>query len=412
MPRDEAQFDYILAGGGLQAGLLVLAIRHHQPKARILVVERGAVFGGNHTWSFHRRDISSVTAQWLSPLPTYNWDSYQVRFPGYESTVDLEYATTTAEMMAGAVSQCLSEDEQNGSRVLLNTEVTDIQPGSITTNGDEQFRARCVLDCRGRQGPPTADQSSAQPVCGYQKFYGLEIELAEDWPSHVPMLMDACVDQSDGFHFIYVLPFSRRRVLIEDTWFSNLPQLDLDLSARQLRTYISGHTQSKWDVVRSERGCLPMPLRGFSPRPASENTSPALLAGGYAGGWFHAATGYSFPLAAQFANTVAETAPELAQKAIDSLLQENKFRFGFARFLNHLLFRLVSPQSRWQIFRRLYKSVPQETLSRFYAHGFSVADAARMVIGVPPRGLTPLTFLRGIRDDRRNSSTRPLETSA
>lgn len=49
-------FDYVIAGGGLQAGLLVLALRHREPTATIAVVERADTLGGNHTWSFHEAD--------------------------------------------------------------------------------------------------------------------------------------------------------------------------------------------------------------------------------------------------------------------------------------------------------------------------------------------------------------------
>ncbi len=407
----DREFDYILAGGGLQAGLLVLAIRHYQPNARILVVERGTNFGGNHTWSFHRRDISPEAQNWISELPTYSWNSYRVRFPGYEGTVDLEYASTTSQMLAGIVNQRLLDDQGCGSQLLLDTEVADIRSGTITTGTGERFRARCIIDCRGQSRRPLGNQDAGSVACGYQKFYGVEIELNDDWPYAVPMLMDACVDQGDGFHFVYVLPFNRRRLLVEDTWFSNTPSVDFDASAKHLRSYIEKNSKSQWNTVRCERGCLPMPLRGLAPEPAPQLNTPALLAGGYAGGWFHAATGYSFPLAAQFANAIATIAPEQAQGAIERLRQRNQFRFRFARLLNRLLFRLVQPQSRWQIFRRLYRSVPKETLSRFYAHEFSAADAVRMIVGIPPSGLTPLRFIRGMRDDRRNSRSLPLETS-
>ncbi len=406
------EFDYILAGGGLQAGLLVLAIRHYQPNARILVVERGTSFGGNHTWSFHRRDISPAVQDWLSSLPTHSWNSYLVRFPGYERMVDLEYNSTTSQMLAGFVWQRLLDDQGRGSQLLLTSEVSNICSDTIKTGDGERFGARCVIDCRGQRRPSLGNQDAGAPVCGYQKFYGVEIELDDDWPSSVPMLMDACVDQGDGFHFVYVLPFTPRRVLVEDTWFSNSPSVDLDASAKHLRSYIEKNTKSKWNTIRFERGCLPMPLQGLAPEPAPRPNTPLLLAGGYAGGWFHAATGYSFPLAAQFANAIATVAPEQAQESIERLRQSNEFRFRFSRFLNRLLFRLVKPQSRWQIFRRLYRSVPQETLSRFYAHEFSAADAVRMIVGVPPSGLTPLRFIRGMRDDRRISRSHPLENSA
>lgn len=410
--KSDCQFDYILAGGGLQAGLAVLAIRSYQPTARILIVERGSSFGGNHTWSFHRRDLLPAAQHWLAALRTYSWDSYRVRFPDYEGTVDLEYASTTSQDLAEVIGHCLLGHSGTAGEMLLETEVSEISLRGITTKTGEQFSARCVIDCRGQRvrRPAEAHKASDSRACGFQKFFGAEIELEDDWPYSIPLLMDACVDQSEGFHFVYVLPFSKRRVLVEDTWFSNTPEVDFEASAIHLRSYITKNTSAKWNTLRLERGCLPMPLRGFTPVQAPQLSFASPLAGGYAGGWFHAATGYSFPLAAQFADCIASVEPEQAHQTIEKLRQRNEFRFRFARFLNRLMFRLVKPQSRWQIFQRLYRSLPKETLSRFYAHEFTAVDAFRMIAGMPPSGLTPFKFIRGMRDDHQSSRSHRLET--
>jgi hypothetical protein len=38
--------------------------------------------------------------------------------------------------------------------------------------------------------------------------------------------------------------------------------------------------------------------------------------------------------------------------------------------------------------------LPEERISRFYAHRFTFTDAARIVIGRPPTGLAPIRFAR------------------
>ncbi|MEC8555664.1 MAG: lycopene beta-cyclase CrtY [Planctomycetota bacterium] len=403
---NETVFDYVLVGGGLQAGLLVLSIKHEQPGAKILVIERGEKYGGNHTWSFHRSDIPVEAEGWLCSLPTVDWSSYQVCFPGFQSKVGLPYSSTTSELLGRAVKSLLAEE---GSRLLLNAEVVSARFNEVKTADGSHFVARCVIDCRGQHGTSNdKEPSSIRCKLGYQKFYGAEIELESDWPTSSPTLMDARVDQTDGFHFIYVLPFTRRRVLVEDTWFSDTPDLDYDASAKRLRGYIERHTQAKWNVARLERGCLPMPLQGAMPEPPVQK-GPNVVKGGYAGGWFHAATGYSFPLAVKFATAVAAVEPEQACISVERLLADNHFQLRFARFLNRLLFRLVRPEARWQIFRRLYRSLPPETLARFYSHDFSGMDALRMIIGFPPTKLSPLKFLRGIREDQKSLKSSPVE---
>jgi lycopene beta-cyclase len=141
-------------------------------------------------------------------------------------------------------------------------------------------------------------------------------------------------------------------------------------------------------LLRTEQGCLPMPYAA-----AASHTGPS-PAGGYAGGWYHAATGYSMPLAVRFAELVARARPERVATEVAAAASEDRLRRGFTRFLNRLLFCLVRPADRWKIFQRFYRVLPEERIARFYAHRFTFTDAARILIGWPPAGLAPIRFAR------------------
>jgi lycopene beta-cyclase len=178
-----------------------------------------------------------------------------------------------------------------------------------------------------------------------------------------------------------------RRVLVEDTRFSDNPRLERFDCLNLVQSYLTDRACKRFEIVREEHGCLPMPISGGM-RP--QLTEP--LRGGYAGGWFHAATGYSFPLAVRFADAVASNPPHEASQRILQLARQNQFQAGFSRFLNRLLFRAVRPEQRWQIFRRFYRALPDAAIERFYGHQFNRMDAARMIFGAPPQGLTPFRF--------------------
>ena len=130
------------------------------------------------------------------------------------------------------------------------------------------------------------------------------------------------------------------------------------------------------------------------PYAAASRTPSVSIAGGYAGGWYHAATGYSMPLAVRFADIVARAAPERIAEDIAAAAACDALRRGFSRFLNRLLFCLVTPRDRWKIFRRFYGVLSEDRIARFYAHRFTIADAARIVIGRPPSGLAPIRFAK------------------
>jgi len=364
--------DYLIVGGGLAGGLLALAIRHLQPRYRVTIVEQAERLAGNHTWAFHALDVPTAADPFVRPLVVTEWTGYKVRFPGYERDVPSSYAAVTAERFDAVL-------KSSGCEILMNAEARRVTADHVELADGTTLDGRCVIDCRG---PAT----ELPPSSGFQKFVGLEVDMDQPWPHSWPTVMDAAVPQDDGYRFVYVLPFSPTRVLVEETYFSNSPVLDRDKLLSRINDYLAAHGVGAWRVVREESGVLPMPWAG---RQTPSVTAGPLVAG-YAGGWFHPATGYSFPLAVRLALAVASVPPEQAQYAAAKLQRSVAPRQGFGRFLNRLLFTLVQPAQRWQVFRRLYRTLPDRLLSRFYASDFGFVDAGRMLVGWPP----PLSLSR------------------
>jgi len=172
--------------------------------------------------------------------------------------------------------------------------------------------------------------------------------------------MDVPTDQAAGFEFLYELPLGPHRVLLEYTRFHELPGCDESRAAELIALRLAEAGAETADLIRTERGCLPMPYAWADSRPGSS------LAGGYAGGWYHAATGYSMPLAVRFAELVARARPDRIAAVVAAAAAEDRLRRGFARFLNRLLFCLVRPEDRWKIFQRFYRVRGRKSGS----HGF------------------------------------------
>jgi len=380
-PEGDLRFDYILVGGGLQSGLIALALAHHQPQARLLLLEQHGELGGNHTWSFHGSDIPTACASWAERLVEYRWPSYMISVGGRVRTVGIPYRTCSSAHFANVLKPVMQHPNRS---LLTHATVVEVGPQSVALSDGRWFAGSVVLDNRG-----PLSQTAETLAGGFQKFWGFELELGADWPHANPIVMDDAIDQADGFRFIYTLPLERRRVLVEDTRFSNSPRIEREECLQEVRAYVRAHGFEQWRIVREEHGILPMPTAGALP-----GSGLPMLAGGYRGGWFHAATGYSFPLAIRFAETVATTPADRLPAAIRDLAQENTWRGRYARFLNRLLFELVKPQTRYQIFRRFYRVLSEPAIARFYSHRFSFVDAFRIVVGVPPRGLRPLNFFR------------------
>ena len=100
---DTDRFDYILVGGGLQSGLIAMALAHHAPESRVLLIERGERLGGNHTWSFHPGDVPPACRAWILPLIQHRWPAYDVKIGDFQRRVELQYASIASTHFATSI---------------------------------------------------------------------------------------------------------------------------------------------------------------------------------------------------------------------------------------------------------------------------------------------------------------------
>ena len=383
-------FDYCIVGGGLQGCLVAHALAWHRPEAAVLLVERSPELCGNHTWSFHETDIAEQARGWFDPLVAHRWAGYRVRFPGLSRRVRIPYATITSDRLREKTLS-LAGDGANATHparfVIRTGESCEIlSPTAVRMGESADVSCGVVLDCRGRAGH--AGNATGGGGVGYQTFIGHEYETDGRWPASEPTVMDVRQDQAGGFEFLYELPLGPSRVLLEYTRFHDAPTCDDARAAEMIAMRLAEADAGSTKLLRTERGCLPMPYARIG------GPAGPVPAGGYAGGWYHAATGYSMPLAVRFAGLVARASPGQVGAEIAAAAANDRLRRGFSRFLNRLLFCLVRAEDRWKIFRRFYRVLPEERISRFYAHRFTFSDAARIVIGRPPTGLAPIRFAR------------------
>jgi lycopene beta-cyclase len=377
-------FDAVLVGGGLQNCLIALAMLDERPSARIALIERGERLGGNHAWSFHAGDVPGDARSLVDPLVVARWPGYDVAFPAFTRAVASPYATIGSERLHEVVmARCAASA---GAQIFTKATAARIESNAVTLGDGTRLPGRLVVDSRG------PSELAGAGIGGYQKFVGLELLLAEPGPLARPLLMDARVAQTDGFRFFYLLPLDERRVLVEDTYFSDTAVLDAPARERDIVEYARAEGMRLAGVARRESGVLPMPVK-LGPAPAA--ASP--LIGGYAGGWFHPATAYSFPVALRLALHVARhSADTLFGADWERLVSEHRTQARFATWLNRLLFAAFHPDMRYGALERFYRS-DEATIARFYALATTRRDRLEMLCGRPPRGLAlPFTQPRRV----------------
>jgi lycopene beta-cyclase len=369
------EYDVVFAGGGLAAGLAALALRARWPQLRLAMCEAGAALGGNHTWSFFDADVDEAGAALLGPMVVQRWAGVDVAFPDHARRLDSGYATITSASFDRRVQPVFAA---SGSALHLGRRAQRVTAHEVVLDDGQRLQAPLVLDACGPGPAPRWVENQ-----GFQKFVGLEVEV-ERHPFDLQRasLMDATVTQHEGFRFVYVLPLARDRLLVEDTYYADRPQIDVELLRARALAYLEKRGVRVLRTLREEVGSLGLPWTDDSLPPLG---SPLRL--GARGGWFHPTTGYSLPVAVRVAQTLAAHGPHQALPALAVLYRQVQRQARFARRLNRLLFRAAAPEQRWQILSRFYR-LPQPSIERFYNLSTTPADRLRILLGRPPRGIS------------------------
>ncbi|WOI54582.1 lycopene beta-cyclase CrtY [Parvularcula sp. LCG005] len=369
-------FDVIIAGGGLSGGLTAYRLLKAQPDLRILLLERDAALGGNHTWSFHETDLTADELSWIEPFVSYSWPAQKVAFPARQREIAVGYRSITSEHFAQILTERLPT-----LTIRTRANVSDLTAEAATIRtgrGEETFNAPLVFDARGPIPSP-------HMALAFQKFLGLELSFSSPHGETIPTIMDATVPQTDGYRFVYVLPLTARSAIIEDTYYADGADLPTATLKEEIFRYAAARGWTVEEIAREERGILPIVLDGdINAYWSAFEGGPAPL--GLRAGLFHPVTGYSVPDAVRLADLIAASSPRMtaaASEMIRHYAQRQWQTHRFYRMLNRMLFRAARPQERYIVLQRFY-GLPQPLISRFYAGRNTWQDQIRILAGKPP----------------------------
>lgn len=362
----------VLVGAGLSSALIACSLAHRFPDVPILILEGTAQPFGEHTWSFHDADVAEEAQAWLAPLVAHRWAGQEVRFRGHRRHLASGYASLTSASVLSALRGRTSVTVETGAAAV------ELAEDHVLLADGRRITGTCIIDCRGFR-------PSDSLVLGYQKFLGLEADLEAPHGLAYPVIMDATVDQKDGYRFLYLLPLSATRLLIEDTRYADGPDLDHQALGRDIEAYARSQGFAIRQVLRREEGVLPITLAHDAQRFWSQ-APRAIPQAGLRAALFHPTTGYSLPDAVRLATLVAAHWPvssaDLAQ-VIKNFALERHGAQRFYRLLNRMLFLAAQPAERHRVLERFYR-LPTPLIERFYAGRTTRLDALRILTGKPP----------------------------
>ena len=278
-------FDLVILGGGCAGLSLSMAFAAHGGRCpRTLVIESRTEYTNDRTWCYWSDRSAAV------PYPTqHHWQTMRVAHAG--QSVSLDCGATPYQMVAAqdfyATAQALI-DRQPNMALRLGTSVRGEPSHSgglwnIRTSAGN-VTARSVVDTR----PPLLPRSDSATL--WQSFYGQEIECSEAIfdPLSVDLMNFLAPDARD-VPFVYVLPVTPTRALVEITVFGATPLAPRDLRTRLAAALAQHVGGAPFATLRSEHGILPMGLKGTPRSEPKSYVKVGVMAGGA-----RPSTGYAF----------------------------------------------------------------------------------------------------------------------
>lgn len=368
-PPDGAPYDFAMVGAGAAGLSLARRLGEAFPDARVLLVDPG--FG----------DLAARTfAFWCEGEPPFaeaierTWSRVRVASP--ERTVDRELDAHRYHVISGIGfrDRCLSALAARGG-VHLHVGAAD----AVESDDDEARIRGEGLDARARWAFDSRVDLEAVPahpsenVVLSQRFLGWEIETPDDaFDPEVVVLFDFRTDPGrDDVRFVYVLPFSARRALVELVTLR--PGREKEALAAYVREILG---VSRYDLVRVESGSSPLTDAVF-PRRAG----PRHLRIGVAGGRLKPSSGYAFTRIVEDAEAVTRSFLRHGHP-LDHLPESNE---AF-RLLDGLFLRVMrrEPGRMKHVFLRLFDRNPPKRVFRFLDERVGVQDIVALGSSLPP----------------------------
>ena len=296
-----------------------------------------------------------------------------MHFPKYSRSLSNGYFSIESQNLDKELRQRLpSQALKTGQKA------KGVTNGRVTLADGAEIAAQAVLDVRG-----SGDVSALD--IGWQKFCGQMLKLAEPHGLERPVIMDATVEQIDGYRFIYCLPFSDTEIFVEDTYYADTADLDSATSHGRIADYAAAQGWTIEAVLSEEKGQLPVIYGGDFEAFWHANTGVDARAGARAA-LIQPITSYSLPMAVKTAIMIAEM-PDISQQKLDKMLRtlaRKHWKNGkFYRMLCAFLFLGADPEKRYKTLEHTYTK-DEKLLARFYAGKSTRMDQASLLTGKPP----------------------------
>ena len=358
------RFDYIICGGGASGLLLsnaLLSDKHFNDK-KILIIEKDSKTDNDKTFGFWN-DKESV----LDNIVFKEWEYAEFRDSNSHNSFLLspyKYKMIKSNEFYLYIGDKISKAS---NFTYLNSTVNEIdQVNNKVKTDDGEFSSSIIFSSIYNE------VSFKKYPLLKQHFIGWTIETKnENFDDNKITFMDFSVDQKDEIRFMYILPFSKNKALIEYTLFSGDIISD-DEYEEEIKTYLKKKNILNYSIVEKEKGMIPMTCYPFF-----ENNTDTYFQIGTAGGWSKPSTGYTIKNSIEKIDIIINSLKQ--NKPLSKIRFKNRFWYYDLLFLDVLI---ASKGKGSQVFSDLFKNNDPIKIFKFLDEKTSVIEELSIFLSV------------------------------
>ena len=204
----------------------------------------------------------------------------------------------------------------------------------------------------------------------WQHFHGVEIETQESFfDKDTVDLMDFNCEQRNEVHFFYVLPFNKKKAMIETTWLSKKNDSLKDYDS-QIKTYLNNLGIKDYKINYREEGAIPL----FYPTNKKQNNKINI---GTAGGMTRLSTGYTFLNIQEHSKYIC--------KNIENIKMTKIYDIGKKyRFLDEIFLRVLKkhPEKMPNIFSKIFNGSYSSAI-KFLSNKSNIFEDISIILKMP-----------------------------
>jgi lycopene beta-cyclase len=361
----QKHYDYIIVGNGLAGLQLALAFARDSyfNHKSIALIDASSKTENDKTWSFWEQNNST-----FSNLAYQSWQHATIFAEDEKISLNLKpYSYKSIRSIDFYTEAKAQLNHRNNITYLIET-VTSVNEKKIVevTTETNSYTANHVFDSR-IQDAFFNDKKSTTLI---QHFKGWIIETEDHaFNENSFTMMDYRLKDNNQTTFMYVLPHTKNRALVEFTYFTENIVKNQHYDT-YLKQYISEYLHIKnYKIVETEIGQIPMTTFKFE----AFNTSKVTKIG-TAGGWVKASTGYSFKLTEKKVAKIIENikSNQIATKG----LFKSKYKFFDKVFLQVL--KDNNEKGEW-IFKQFYSKNSTPTIFKFLDEESSLIEDIKIM---------------------------------